>query len=386
MKLNLESLMRIDYQTASDITWICLAIGGASAILDACLHRFPRGVDMTSRVDSSGRSRLDARVAGQLRAQRFDDVAGVLPFVWIYCHIIILASLFLALDLLIIKIVCVFLIGCRLRAAQEASHFALHGSLCKTFSWGLTIADVFYQCPMLLQSASQRYATHVVSHHPNVNDPHKDPNVMEFIALGFKPPISVPRFLLLITYPMTPSAIVRRLRSGLASLRADPGLRTAQVLTIWASIAVVGGPWACLWLYFVPVMVVHPWLAWISQLVEHRWFLRATPRWQHEYSSGRSLELSGPIGELARVLVLPFGDSFHLAHSLYPGVRWNYLRRLDGVLREQDANYYAMRTSGLLVSRSKSAKSAFRELFETFVTPIAAGAAVGQTHLPHEPS
>ena len=240
--------------------------------------------------------------------------------------------------------------------------------------------------PDVVAIGMRRYATHVVSHHPNVNDPSKDPNVMEFIALGFTPPISVARFLLLITYPVTPFAIIRRVRSALASLRVDPGLRTAQVLTIWASIAVVGGPSACLWLYFLPVMVVHPWLAWISQLVEHRWFLRTTPRWQHEYSSGRSLELSGLIGEIARALVLPFGDSFHLAHSLYPAVRWNYLRRLDRVLRDQDANYYAMRTSGLLVSRSKGAKSAFGELFETFVTPISAGAAVSQSHLPHEPS
>jgi hypothetical protein len=44
------------------------------------------------------------------------------------------------------------------------------------------------------------------------------------------------------------------------------------------------------------------------------------------------------------------------------------------IVRRLRSAWYAMRTSGVLVSRSFTAKSAFRGLFETFGKPIAAGA------------
>jgi fatty acid desaturase len=59
--------------------------------------------------------------------------------------------------------------------------------------------------------------------------------------------------------------------------------------------------------------------------------------------------------------VFPFGDCYHLAHSLYPMVRWNYLADLDRLLTRVDPAYDRYRSVGFL-KPSGTRPSALSEL------------------------
>ena len=88
-------------------------------------------------------------------------------------------------------------------------------------------------------------------------------------------------------------------------------------------------------LYLVPAFFIYPQLAWISQIVEHRWFVEfeSEPnKHKRELIIGRPTEYKGISGFFIRACIFPFGDSFHLAHSLFQYARYNYLKTINEIL------------------------------------------------------
>ncbi|MDJ0347564.1 hypothetical protein QMK19_40985 [Streptomyces sp. H10-C2] len=89
-------------------------------------------------------------------------------------------------------------------------------------------------------------------------------------------------------------------------------------------------------MFVVPRLLLYPQLAWVSLLVEHRWFdaepvtgplaVVEAARCLRLYPRNHLLAL------IARGTWLPYGDLFHYAHSAHPAVRWNYLPTLDRAL------------------------------------------------------
>jgi fatty acid desaturase len=67
------------------------------------------------------------------------------------------------------------------------------------------------------------------------------------------------------------------------------------------------------------------------------------------------------------VFICPSSDAYHLAHSLYPGVRWNYLPAIDRVLKVDEPRYSQHASEGLLLS-SDGIPSALSELRDRLVT------------------
>jgi fatty acid desaturase len=116
-------------------------------------------------------------------------------------------------------------------------------------------------------------------------------------------------------------------------------------------------------LYLIPCIVIHPFLAWISQLVEHRWFYRITASsgLEIQYAYGKAIEFPGLLGMMIKHNFFPFGDAYHLAHSLYPTIRWNYLRAVHVFCKEHDLHYRSRVNSGILLGRGEY-PSALREL------------------------
>ena len=212
---------------------------------------------------------------------------------------------------------------------------------------------------------------HVQEHHPHVNDPARDPNLIEYVELGFNPPLRAPAFLRLVFFPVTPRGLAATVRSTWAHLRAAPARIVIAASLLVGALALVGGATAAVVCYAIPLFVVYPLLSWWSQLVEHRWFRsRPASGSDREYASGRVLNVSRLTRWCLEASVLPFGDSLHLAHSMYPGVRWNHLGFLHAVHMERDSQYRAVALD--VVWWPGSARSIVGDVFRNFSqTPVA---------------
>ncbi|MFG2678369.1 hypothetical protein [Streptomyces sp. NPDC048392] len=110
-------------------------------------------------------------------------------------------------------------------------------------------------------------------------------------------------------------------------------LRAAGPVVAALAAATVFGWEAAVFVFALPRLLLYPQLAWMSLLVEHRWFdpepVTGPPA---AVEAGRCLRLyphNTVLALLARGTWLPYGDLYHFAHSAHPAVRWNYLPALE---------------------------------------------------------
>lgn len=103
--------------------------------------------------------------------------------------------------------------------------------------------------------------------------------------------------------------------------------------------------------YFVPLVVLFPQFYWLSQVVEHRWFenVDGLNNQQRELISGRPTLYKDFFGQVVRYSFFPVGDSHHLAHSLFPYMRWSYLGEIDRLLIRNIPKYSENMSQGLFV-------------------------------------
>ncbi|WP_206213443.1 fatty acid desaturase, partial [Pseudomonas viridiflava] len=151
-------------------------------------------------------------------------------------------------------------------------------------------------------------------------------------AGGYVAGISPGGFYALLLYPLTPRGawvnLTTMARSSLLNhSHLTTVVRVVCLLTVAALLYWAGGWKGVLFGWLVPLLTSYPVFAWVSLLTEHRWFVEGTSRDRRdlEYLAGRPTDYFGLTGWLIRVFIAPTSDAYHLAHSLYPGVRWNYL-------------------------------------------------------------
>jgi fatty acid desaturase len=225
--------------------------------------------------------------------------------------------------------------GVKFRHLQEVSHFGVHGVLTRSGRAGTALSEAAVHVPLGLGPVSARRRRHVREHHPNATLSGVDPNLRELHDSGLHAGVSRRRFLRALVFPLTPAGIVTTLRGIASNLVAGPGRRWRLLgfAMLPAAVAGVFGWKAVLFAYAVPRLLLYPQLAWLSLLVEHRW-------WDAEPVTGppavveaaRCLRLyphNPVLALLARGTWLPYGDLFHYAHSAHPAVRWNYLPALE---------------------------------------------------------
>ncbi|GGV77362.1 hypothetical protein GCM10010294_45000 [Streptomyces griseoloalbus] len=221
------------------------------------------------------------------------------------------------------------------RHLQETSHFAVHGVLVRSGRLNTLLAEAAVHVPLGFVPVSVRRRRHVREHHPNATLAGVDPNLAELHAAGLRPGASSVDHLLGMVYPLTPTGAYGTLR-GLTALWREPGggkLRAVGPLVVTAASAVLFGWEAAVFAFLLPRLLLYPQLAWMSLLVEHRWFdpehVTGPPV---AVEAGRCLRLyprNALLALLARGTWLPYGDLYHFAHSAHPAVRWNYLPALE---------------------------------------------------------
>jgi fatty acid desaturase len=310
----------------------------------------------------------------------FDVVFAPLPFIWNWCEILAAVALAQWLGHAVAYAALVIFVGARFRALQEVGHTAVHFGLCRGPKWQWALSNLFFQYPCFKPDMRHRLVAHVQQHHRNANEP-SDPNIVRFQALGFVPGMSEARFRIMLFHSFTPRGLAETLQlawrgAGKNTSAAGACIRAVVVLATATVLLWLGGWHALVFGYVVPLLTIYPWFSWISLLVEHRWFAdcRAARRVERECINGRPTDYHGVTGWLIKHFVLPATDHYHLAHSLYPHVRWNYIAAVDRALKATIPHYCTYRSEGL-VWPSGSTPSALSELRERLTSATSADVA-----------
>lgn len=353
---------------------LCIILAVALQIADHLYHR--RDLSFLSTLPLNTPIREFRRKLAAIEHKRFDDLFAVFPFLWSYLLIAAAVLLFGLTDSLIVKILLVLFVTGRFRSLQEAGHFAVHGSLCKRMKLGLTLANVFYQFPAFMPEASIRREIHVRQHHHSVNMPH-DPDLKEMLDKNFEPGISKYQFWMGVFYPLTPKGLRDRLVECAANVWADRKtvniyLRLFIVISITSTFMYFGLYQEFLLLYIVPVLLTYPLFYWIAHISLHRWFEDCPADINYEDRElmlGRPTEFPGIGGFIVRHNIFPLGDSYHLAHSLFPTVRWTHLPQVDKIMKTHCPQYSRDMTRNLFRS-SRGEQSIISALKTTLVRDV----------------
>lgn len=315
-----------------------------------------------------------------------DPLFTTFPFVWAWSDIALATLIATRLHHPAGYLLTIVFVGTRFRVLQEASHTAVHRGLCRSRQWQWAVSNVAAQWPCFRPDMHHRFIAHVREHHAHANELGADPNITRFISIGVVPGISPALFKRRLLYPLTPSGLRDTLEVSVANTfrrnrtTAGLALRLAVVAVVAGLFWRLGDVAGLAAGYVVPMLTIYPLCSWISALAEHRWFAlcEETDRRARECVNGRPTDYTG-LGRLAKHTIFPFSDHYHLAHSLYPKLRWNYLASVDRALKEQDARYALYASEGLLRPH-RTRPSALSELSERLTTaahPDVAGWAVG---------
>lgn len=296
-----------------------------------------------------------------------------LPFIWAWLDIVAAVVLASIHSTPLMWLAVVLWSGGRMRALQEFGHNAVHFALCRHHAWQWWLSNVFYQFPVFKRDMRSRYQAHTVEHHRNPNHPELDPNRARVQAGGYVAGVSPICFYRLLLYPLTPEGakvnLTTLMRSSLLNhSRLTSVVRCLCLMAVAALLYWAGGWKGVVFGWLLPLLTSYPVFAWVSLLTEHRWFIEGPIRNRRdlEYLAGRPTDYFGLSGWLVRVFIAPTSDAYHLAHSLYPGVRWNYLPAIDRHLKIHEPRYSSNASEGLFVRRG-SAPTALSELYERLV-------------------
>lgn len=310
------------------------------------------------------------------RAKKYDNLIGALPMVSnvLLCIAAVLTAK--VIDHFTFDLLCVLFIAGRFRSLEELGHMAIHGSLAPSEKLNLFLANIFFQFPLFKPSSQVRHQRHCIEHHPNVNLKDRDPGLQDFYNIGFVPNVSEKRFWSGVFYPFTLLGIATRLRGCLTNVLMDikkPGQLMLRLLCVTAVVApflYYKMYYDLVMFYLLPLILIFPQFYWLSQVVEHRWFVDVTGknRLERELISGRPTNYPGIVGLLWKTHLFPIGDSYHMVHSLFPHIRWNYLSAVDRLLKRDIPEYSQHLSSGLFL-KSSVRPSALSELRERMVCP-----------------
>lgn len=303
-----------------------------------------------------------------LSYQPLDWFFGPLAYVWTYLFIISAILLFHHTDYLVVKMLAVLFVTGRIRSLQEIGHHAAHGSLGPNRKFLEFVTNIFYQFPAFMPEIRRRHQIHVVEHHHSVNT-EDDPDRLEMEEKGFVPGLTTFQYWYGVFRPLTPMGIYDRLLECWGYLTVDMwnmnlALRLAAVAAIVSLFVYFELYWELLFLYVVPVLITYPLFYWIAHIALHRWYATCEdeiPYHQRELELGRPTDFAGWVGAILKHNVFPCGDSYHLAHSLFPAFRWNYLPAVDALMKRDCPEYQEHGSMGLFFG-SRNKPSALDEL------------------------
>ncbi|MDF3141810.1 MULTISPECIES: fatty acid desaturase [unclassified Streptomyces] len=259
----------------------------------------------------------------------------------------------------------------KFRHLQEVSHFAVHGVLTRSPRAAMMLAEAAVHIPLGFVPVPVRRQRHVREHHPNATVIGADPNLQELHDAGLRTGVTRTRFVLALVFPLTPAGLAATLRGIADNLRTSSACwwRLAGFAAVPLVITAVFGWQAALFVFLLPRLLLYPQLAWMSLLVEHRWWdadtVEGPPALVEAARCLRLYPRNPVLALLARGTWLPYGDLYHYAHSAHPAVRWNYLPALERDI----LGIPAYTPDALLLGDSAVARRHFRALTGMLASP-----------------
>lgn len=308
--------------------------------------------------------------------KRFDTLFAPLPFIYCWLEIFAAVLFFRWTDYNVLSGVLLAVVTSgRMRALQELGHNALHLALCpsKRLQWFLS--NTFFQFPTLKRDMYSRFITHVIEHHPNADVPGKDPNLRRVVAAGMVPGISRGQFIKALFYPVSLKGLANNIKGNFRDVFRENTSKQTALLRAVVTISVValylwvGGVAALIVGWVIPVFSIYPLFSWWSLLSKHRWHTPYTPtryRLAHDYEHGRATDFSGVFGAIQRYLIFPMSDAYHLAHHIYPTVRYQYMPAVDWALKVNEPRYTQYIAKGMIFG-SGGQPAALSELYHRLV-------------------
>ncbi|MEM9471634.1 MAG: fatty acid desaturase family protein [Pseudomonadota bacterium] len=268
------------------------------------------------------------------------------------------------------------LIGSRQRALATLTHEAAHGTLARNKTLNDMLGTVFsgYAVAMLLRSYK---GSHVRDHHGSFGDPETDCDFRYMIEQGV---YGRSKGWTYIWHVIVSPALLLKVPAYLAYLvrdrffvgdqkndRREVALFAAFWFAIVASSLAFGGFDLLFWYWLVPFFSTYQVIGWYIELAEH------APLMQRGKDIYMSRNRNSHWAEA--VLTGMHGESFHLAHHLFPRVPFWRMRELNQILR-QDAVYRACddECGGIFLS-SNDAPSLVAQLVRDNIGMFTAGAA-----------
>lgn len=310
------------------------------------------------------------KVFKNLAYKKLDNYFAVFPFIWSWLYIIAAIILFHQIDNLALRFILILFVTGRMRSLQEIGHFAVHGALCQNLKYSMFLANILYQFPAFMPEASERRKTHVLQHHNSVNMPH-DPDLKELTDKGLQPNISKVQFWTKLFYYLTPKGLFDRLKEcwhylsfNVFSLNFYLRIITVSIISFTFIYLHLYLEFICL--YIVPILITYPLFYWLAHVALHRWYTACDSNieyHQRELIIGRPTNFIGITGFIIKNNLFPVGDSYHLAHSLFPIIRWTHLPQIDKILKKY-CSVYGDNASFSLFFTTNGYPSVFSELEE----------------------
>lgn len=233
------------------------------------------------------------------------------------------------------------IIGVRQRALASLLHEAAHGTLFQAKVLNIMIGRVFCGWP-ILQSLRTYRLSHVATHHPKIGNQLFDPDYKYMLECGVYDEKSRARFFYrFVVMPffgiLSPRYVYFLIRDRFIFALDKKGERLEVLgIAIFHFFVFCMAIWAgflkeLLIFWWLPFLIIHPIVGWLSELSEHYPMMSSKNDVQVFYSRNRYA------GFIERLFVGMHGDHFHLTHHLLPGVpHWN-LAAATKILREDQA-------------------------------------------------
>lgn len=295
-------------------------------------------------------------------------------FLYMACYLFIFAAILISkqINSIWMDITCVLFISGRVRSLQELGHYSIHYALCPNNKLGMILANLCYQYPWHMTNAINRRRIHVKEHHRRVNMAN-DPDLEELKNKKIYTNISEWQFWKGVFYPITPNGIWQRLTELYVTFKTGRFLEKLGRITcttVLIGFVYMLASWrGVIIFYCIPLLIVYPLFYWIAHLSLHRWYADCPENidyHQREILLGRPTNFGGIIGAIVKTNIFPYGDSYHLAHSLFPTTRWHFLPKIDAILKKSLAGYCHHESNGLIFKRG-AYPSALSELRDRLV-------------------